>query len=140
MCRAAASPLPTWPRRAITHVDIPEGLEPGLEFTHFYDPPGYTFPFGTHACIVEVDAETGQVEITRYVAVDDCGTAINPKLVDGQVHGGLAQGIAQALYEEIVFDPENRPATHRVADGLRGAQGRDAPQFRDRPDRNTHAE
>ena len=91
---------------AITHVDIPEGMDPGLEFTHFYDPPGYTFPFGTHACIVEVDAETGQVEIKRYVAVDDCGKAINPKLVDGQVHGGLAQGIAQALYEEIVFDPE----------------------------------
>lgn len=65
-------------KAAITDVDMPEGLDPGLEATNFVDPPGYTFPFGTHACVVEVDPETGRVEIERYVAVNDCGVAINP--------------------------------------------------------------
>ena len=89
---------------AWTAHSLPEGVEPGLEASYVYDPPNFTFPFGSHICVVEVDTETGQVEIVRYVAVDDCGTVINPAIVDGQVHGGIAQGIAQALYEEAIYD------------------------------------
>jgi carbon-monoxide dehydrogenase large subunit len=82
----------------------PTGLEPGLEATSFYDPSNFTWPFGTHVAVVEVDPETGVIKLRRYIAVDDCGRVINPLLVDGQIHGGLAQGIAQALYEEAVYD------------------------------------
>lgn len=84
--------------------NLPAGLEPGLEATTFFDPSNFTFPFGTHICVVEIDPETGQVEIVRYISVDDCGTVINPLLAEGQVHGGIAQGVAQALYEEAVYD------------------------------------
>ncbi|MBW3632217.1 MAG: xanthine dehydrogenase family protein molybdopterin-binding subunit [Chloroflexi bacterium] len=83
--------------------DLPSGMEPGLEAVTYYDPPNCTFPFGTHVCVVEVDRDTGQVEIIRYVAVDDVGNVINPMIVDGQLHGGIAQGIAQALYEGAVY-------------------------------------
>ena len=83
---------------------LPEGEEPGLEATYVYDPPNFTFPAGAHLCAVEVDTETGKVDVTRYVAVDDCGNVINPVIVEGQVHGGVAQGIASALYEEAVYD------------------------------------
>jgi len=79
--------------------DLPEGMEPVLEATTFYDPPNCTFPFGTHVCVVEIDKETGEIGLRRYVAVDDVGNVINPLIVDGQVHGGIAQGLAQALYE-----------------------------------------
>ncbi len=89
---------------AWTAHSLPKGTEPGLEATYVYDPPNFTFPFGTHICVVEVDTETGKVGIVRYVAVDDCGNVINPMIVDGQVHGGIAQGIAQALYEEAIYD------------------------------------
>jgi aerobic carbon-monoxide dehydrogenase large subunit len=82
----------------------PTGLEPGLEATSFYDPSNFTWPFGSHVAVVEVDPETGIVKLRRYIAVDDCGRVINPLLVDGQIHGGLAQGIAQALFEEAVYD------------------------------------
>jgi carbon-monoxide dehydrogenase large subunit len=82
----------------------PTGLEPGLEATSFFDPSNFTWPFGSHVAVVEVDPETGVVKIRRYVAVDDCGKVINPLLVDGQIQGGLAQGIAQALFEEAVYD------------------------------------
>jgi carbon-monoxide dehydrogenase large subunit len=78
--------------------------EPGLVATHFWEPPNFAFPFGAHIAVTEVDRDTGQVEIRRYVAIDDCGVIINPLLVDGQVHGGVAQGIGQALYEEAVYD------------------------------------
>ena len=88
-------------------LEIPKGMEPGLENTTFYDPPNFTYPFGTHICMVEVDRETGRVEIRRYVAVDDCGSQINPMIVEGQIHGGVAQGIAQALYEEALYDNGN---------------------------------
>ncbi|MGH2542464.1 MAG: xanthine dehydrogenase family protein molybdopterin-binding subunit [Ardenticatenaceae bacterium] len=84
--------------------NLPEGMEPFLDDTAYYDPPNCTFPFGTHVCIVEVDRETGKVEIKRYVAVDDVGRVINPMIVDGQVHGGIAQGVAQALWEGAVYD------------------------------------
>jgi aerobic carbon-monoxide dehydrogenase large subunit len=87
---------------------LPEGVEPGLEETHVYDPPNFTFPAGTHACALEVDTETGKVEIIKYVAVDDVGNVINPTIVDGQVHGGVAQGIAEALYEEAIYDEQGQ--------------------------------
>ena len=78
-------------------------MEPGLEAVTYYDPPNCTFPFGTHVCVVEVDRETGTVEIVKYVGVDDVGNVINPLIVGGQLHGGIAQGIAQALYEGAVY-------------------------------------
>ncbi|HET9855909.1 MAG TPA: molybdopterin cofactor-binding domain-containing protein [Methylomirabilota bacterium] len=84
--------------------NYPEGVEPGLEETSFYDPANFCFPFGAHACVVEVDPDTGHVKILRYLAVDDVGNVINPMIVDGMVHGGIAQGVAQALWEEAVYD------------------------------------
>jgi carbon-monoxide dehydrogenase large subunit len=82
----------------------PEGVEPGLEETSFYDPANFCFPFGAHACVVEVDPDTGYVKILRYLAVDVVGNVINPMIVDGMVHGGIAQGVAQALWEGAVYD------------------------------------
>jgi carbon-monoxide dehydrogenase large subunit len=84
--------------------NMPEGVTPGLEETHFFDPINNTYPFGTHVCVVEVDPATGEVKFLRYVAVDDVGNVINPMIVDGQVHGGIAQGLAQAVYETAVYD------------------------------------
>ncbi len=83
---------------------LPPDIEPGLVVTDYYAPPGTLFPFGTHVAVVEVMPDTGEVKILQYVSVDDCGPRINPLLVEGQVHGGLAQGIAQALYEEVRYD------------------------------------
>jgi carbon-monoxide dehydrogenase large subunit len=83
--------------------NLPAGIEPGLEATTFYDPSNFVFPFGTHIAVVEIDPETGVVELTRYIAVDDCGNVINPLIVDGQIHGGIAQGVGQALLEEAVY-------------------------------------
>src|SRR5213593_2139158 len=82
----------------------PDNLEPGLEETSFYDPSNFCFPFGAHACVVEVDRDTGTVKILRYVAVDDVGKVINPMIVDGMVHGGITQGVGQALCEGAVYD------------------------------------
>ena len=96
--------------------EIPPGLEPGLESTSFYDPPNFVFPFGTHVCIVEVNKDTGQVKILKYVAVDDCGKQINPMIVEGQIHGGIAQGVAQALWEESVYDSDGNLITATMAD------------------------
>jgi aerobic carbon-monoxide dehydrogenase large subunit len=87
--------------------NYPEGVEPGLEETSFYDPANFCFPFGAHACVVEVDPDTGHVKILRYLAVDDVGNVINPMIVDGMVHGGIAQGVAQALWEEAVYDADS---------------------------------
>ncbi len=84
--------------------NYPEGLEPGLDFTSFYDPVNFTFPFGAHIAVVEVDADTGKVTLKRFVACDDVGNVVNPMIVDGQVHGGLAQGIGQALLEGALYD------------------------------------
>jgi carbon-monoxide dehydrogenase large subunit len=94
----------------------PTGLEPGLEATSFYDPSNFTWPFGTHVAVVEVDPETGVIKLRRYIAVDDCGRVINPLLVDGQIHGGLAQGIAQALYEEAVYDENGQLVSGSLMD------------------------
>jgi carbon-monoxide dehydrogenase large subunit len=84
--------------------NLPGGMEPFLDDTAYYDPPNCTFPFGTHIAVVDVDSRTGQVQLKRYIAVDDVGRVINPMIVDGQVHGGIAQGVAQALWEEAVYD------------------------------------
>jgi carbon-monoxide dehydrogenase large subunit len=84
--------------------NMPKGLEPGLEATSFWDPPNFVFPFGTHVAVVEVDADTGRVHLRRYAAVDDVGRVINPMIVDGMVHGGIAQGVAQALHEFAAYD------------------------------------
>ncbi len=96
--------------------DLPEGEEPFLDDTTYYDPPNCTFPFGTHIALVEVDAETGEVSLLRYVAVDDVGKVINPMIVDGQVHGGIAQGIAQALWESGVYDENGQLVTSSLLD------------------------
>ncbi len=101
---------------AYTGDTIPYHIEPGLEATSFFEPPNFTYPFGTHIALVEVDADTGEVAIRRYVAVDDCGRIINPMIVDGQVHGGLAQGIGQALFEEVVYDAEGQLVTGSLLD------------------------
>ena len=92
------------------------GIEPGLEATSFFEPSGCTFPFGTHVAVVEVDPRTGTVRFLRYVAVDDFGNVISPLLVEGQVHGGIAQGIGQALYEEVVYDESGQLLTATLMD------------------------
>jgi carbon-monoxide dehydrogenase large subunit len=89
---------------AFTAHDLPDGMEPNLFGQVTYDPPNFTFPFGTHVAVVEVDEETGMVELIDYAAVDDCGNQVNPMIVEGQVHGGIVQGAAQALWEEAVYD------------------------------------
>jgi aerobic carbon-monoxide dehydrogenase large subunit len=96
--------------------ELPTDIEPGLEEISFYDPENFVWPFGAHACIVEVDADTGKVDVIRYVAVDDCGRAINPKLIEGQVHGGVAHGLAQALFEQVVYDEEGQLVTGSFVD------------------------
>jgi len=80
--------------------------EHGLEAVTYFDPAGTTFPFGCHVCAVEVDIETGAVSLLRYVAIDDCGVVVNPMIVEGQIQGGITQGLAQALFEELVYDPD----------------------------------
>ncbi len=95
---------------------LPEGMEPGLEATSFFDPPNFTWPFGTHAAVVEVDGDTGDVKLLRYVAVDDVGNVINPMIVDGMVHGGIAQGVGQALQEEAVYDDQGQLLTGTMMD------------------------
>jgi carbon-monoxide dehydrogenase large subunit len=97
---------------------IPAGFEPNLEATAVWDPPNFTWPGGTHVCVVEVDTETGATEIVKYVAVDDCGTVINPMIVEGQVHGGVAQGIAEALFEEAIYDEQGNLTTSSLTQYL----------------------
>jgi aerobic carbon-monoxide dehydrogenase large subunit len=96
--------------------NLPAGMEAGLEATTFYDPPNFTYPFGTHVAVVEIDPETGHTMLKRYVAVDDCGPQINPIIVEGQVHGGVVQGIGQALWEECVYDDNGQLITGSLAD------------------------
>jgi carbon-monoxide dehydrogenase large subunit len=95
---------------------LPENLPPGLDATNFFRPPDTTFPFGTHIAMVEIDRDTGTPTILRYYSIDDCGHVISPLLVDGQVHGGLAQGIAQALYEEVIYDEHGQLMTGTLMD------------------------
>jgi carbon-monoxide dehydrogenase large subunit len=96
--------------------NMPQGMEPGLEATTFYDPPNFVYPFGTHVAVVEVDSETGHVQLKRYVAVDDCGRQINPMIVEGQVHGGVVQGIGQALWEQAVYAENGQLLTGSLSD------------------------
>lgn len=96
--------------------DYPEGLEPGLDFSSFYDPANFTYPFGTHIAVVEVDADTGRVTLKRFIAVDDVGNIMNPMIVDGQIHGGVAQGVGQALLEEVVYDEGGQMITGSYMD------------------------
>jgi carbon-monoxide dehydrogenase large subunit len=96
---------------ANTAWDMPEGVEPGLEASAFFNPGNFVYPFGTHFAQVEVDPETGEIDFQRYVAIDDCGNVINPMIVDGQVHGGIAQGAAQALWEGAVYDEDGNLVT-----------------------------
>jgi len=98
--------------------DLPEGMEPSLDSDATYDPDNFSFPHGTHLCATEVDTETGKVTIRSYVAVDDVGKVVNPLIVEGQVHGGIVQGIAQALYEEAVYDDDGNLLTTTLADYL----------------------
>ena len=102
------------PDKSVTIQDIafaaytnhPQGLEAGLEATHYYDPPNMTYPFGSYIAVVDIDSGTGEVKVRRFLAVDDCGNIINPMIVEGQIHGGLTQGLAPSLYEEISYDDE----------------------------------
>jgi aerobic carbon-monoxide dehydrogenase large subunit len=107
--KGSPTPARTWAELMI-EIDAP------LEAEVDYVPEGATFPFGTHVCVVEVDVETGSVVVARHIACDDAGTIINPLLVDGQVHGGIAQGVAQALLEVIAYDPDGNPITSNLAD------------------------
>jgi len=101
---------------AYTARSIPAGFEPGMEATHFFEPSNFTFPFGAHVVSVEVDAETGEINVDKYVAVDDCGNVINPMIVDGQITGGIAQGLGQALYEEHVYNEDGQLVTGTLMD------------------------
>jgi len=96
--------------------NLPRGMEPFLDDTAYYDPPNCTFPFGTHICVVEVDADTGAVKVLKYVAVDDVGNVINPMIVDGQIHGGIIQGVGQALTEGAVYDDNGQLLTGSMAE------------------------
>ena len=101
---------------AFTAHNLPPGLEPSLDEVTVWDPPNFTFPFGAHIAVVEIDSETGKVTLLRYVAVDDCGNVVNPMIVDGQVHGGIAHGVAQALLEEVVYDADGNLLTSTLVD------------------------
>jgi aerobic carbon-monoxide dehydrogenase large subunit len=96
--------------------NMPKGLEPGLEASAFFDPPNFVYPFGAHIAVVEVDPETGEVRLERYVAVDDCGRVINPMIVEGQIHGGIVQGIGQVLWEGAVYDDQAQLLTGSMMD------------------------
>jgi aerobic carbon-monoxide dehydrogenase large subunit len=95
---------------------LPPKTEPGLVATHFWEPPNFTFPFGAHLVVTEVDRETGNIEIKRYICVDDCGKVINPLIVAGQVHGGVAQGLGQALWEQAVYDDNGQLVSGELTD------------------------
>ncbi|HEV7685935.1 MAG TPA: molybdopterin cofactor-binding domain-containing protein, partial [Acidimicrobiia bacterium] len=103
---------------SFTGHNLPDGMEPNLRAEASYDPPNFVFPFGTHVCVVEVDEETGAVKLLKYVAVDDCGNQVNPMVIEGQVHGGVVQGIAQALFEEASYDADGNLLTSTLADYL----------------------
>lgn len=96
--------------------DYPQGLEPGLDFSSFYDPTNFTYPYGAHIAVVEVDIETGKVTLKRFIACDDVGNVINPMIVDGQIHGGVAQGVGQALLEGAEYDDNGQLLTGSYMD------------------------
>jgi aerobic carbon-monoxide dehydrogenase large subunit len=100
------------------YTNHPQGMEAGFEATHYYDPPNLTFPSGAYICVVDIDKETGNIKVRRFVAIDDCGHIINPMIVQGQVHGGLTQGIAPAMYEELLYDEEGNILNGTLMDYL----------------------
>lgn len=89
-----------------SYTNHPQGMQAGFEAVYYYDPPNLTFPFGSYICVVDIDNKTGEIKVRRFVAVDDCGNIINPMIVEGQIHGGLTQGLAPAMYEEMTYDEE----------------------------------
>ena len=113
-----STPLAAVAFAAFTAHDLPDGVEPNLEAHVTYDPPNFSWPFGTHICVVEVDTETGSVDVLQYVAVDDCGNQINPLIVNGQVHGGVIQGLAQALFEVAAYDEDGNLRNGTLAEYL----------------------
>jgi carbon-monoxide dehydrogenase large subunit len=113
---AKAAPFGDIVAEAIFAKQLPPGIEPGLTEQFVFEPPNYTYPFGAHLAVVEVDPETGEVRLRNYYAVDDCGRQLNPMLVDGQVHGGIAQGVGQALWEELVYDENGQLITGELMD------------------------
>jgi carbon-monoxide dehydrogenase large subunit len=123
---AGALPKPNESGKTLTMMDIaleahvaknlPPDMEPGLSATAFYEPKNFTFPFGTHIAVVDIDPETGEIHFQRYIAVDDCGKQINPMLVAGQVHGGIVQSIGQAMFEEVVYDETGQLVTGTLMD------------------------
>ena len=110
-------------------VPLPPGLEPGLSDEAFFEPANNTYPFGCHIAMLEIDRETGEPTLLKLVAVDDAGHLINPLIVEGQIHGGLAQGIGQAMIEEAVYN-ERWPARDRLVHGLRDAARHRLPPLR----------
>jgi aerobic carbon-monoxide dehydrogenase large subunit len=96
--------------------NLPEGMEAGLDEMCFYDPDNFVWPAGAHACVSEVDVETGRVDVVRYIAFDDCGRAINPQLIDGQIHGGIVHALGQAIYEQVVYDSDGQLTTGTFVD------------------------
>ncbi len=113
---AQAVDFATVSMEAYAAVNLPPDTDPGLEAIHFFEPKNFTFPFGAHIAVVEVDIDTGEIDIQRYVAVDDIGNIINPLVVAGQVHGGIAQGLGQALYENTVYDENGQLLTGSLMD------------------------
>lgn len=100
------------------YTNHPQGMEAGFEAVHYYDPPNLTFPSGAYICVVDIDSETFEIKVRRFVAIDDCGNIINPMIVQGQVHGGLTQGIAPAMYEEIIYDDDGNMLNGTLMDYL----------------------
>ena len=111
---------------------VPPGLEPGLEATSYYDPPNMTYPFGAYVCAVDVDVDTGVVEVRRFYALDDCGVRINPMIIEGQVHGGLTESLAIAMGQEISYDEIGNIGGASLLDFFFADRGRD-PALGDRP-------
>ena len=111
-------------------------LEPGLNENAFYDPTNFTYPAGSYICEVEVDTDTGKVKIEQFVAVDDFGNIVNPMIVEGQVHGGIAQGLGQAMMEALRVRPAVGPARHRLVHGLRDAARDRHPELQGRDDQH----
>jgi carbon-monoxide dehydrogenase large subunit len=115
---ASAVPIQAIAFEAFTAHNLPDGMEPNLAEQVTFDPPNFVFPFGTHAAVVEVDEETGEIRLLDYAAVDDCGNQVNPMIVAGQLHGGIVQGIAQALWEEAVYDEDGQLLNATLVDYL----------------------
>ena len=96
--------------------NLPEGMEPGLESVDYYDPPNFTYPFGAYVCVVDIDKYTGETTIRRFYALDDCGTRINPMIIEGQIHGGMASAVGQVLGEVMAYDEAGNPLTTTFVD------------------------